>query len=116
LHSVRKNIIFFQKKIAKPPNYGKFSFFLSESEKFSCVLLEKTPPFSKKNRNTSRSAPPPLSCLLMLAASRHLCPHLLILLQGSKEHWGAKPPLRKISGDVTIQHQEKSIYVKLVTT
>jgi hypothetical protein len=31
----------------------------------------------------------------MLAASRHLCPYLLILLQGSKEHWGQSPPYGK---------------------
>jgi hypothetical protein len=30
-----------------------------------------------------------------LAASRHLCPHLSIQLQGSKEHWGQSPPYGK---------------------
>jgi hypothetical protein len=44
-----------------------------------------------------------------LAASRHLCPHLSIQLQGSKEHWGQSPPYGKFLATPLI-HMYKSTF------
>lgn len=35
------------------PNHGKFPFFLSETRNFSCFLLEKIVPSSRKNRDST---------------------------------------------------------------
>ena len=48
------------------PNHEKFSFSLSVSKKFSCILSEKTPLSFERNHDIPPPPPP------MLAASRHL--------------------------------------------